>query len=274
VKGRVVNFNLNDITGGRLTRSAVETNSFGEATTTYIAGSTSSASGGVVITASVAGNNPDNSSLPNPAEVKLTVAQRSVFVSVASGNVIQKTDGGTRYVLPHTVLVTDSNGTPVGNSEVTLSIWVENYIRPVHNDVGVTVGYALCKNEDQNRNGVLDPGEDADGSGRLEPGGVITVDNLRLTTDAAGFKDFNVMYAIQYATWLYNVELMARTSTAGSEATAIVPVRTPCLSDDVEDDTCPVNNPFGGVKPENFGGICATCRQEPDAEGNMVIVCD
>jgi hypothetical protein len=36
------------------------------------------------------------------------------------------------------------------------------------------------------------------------------------------------MYAIQYATWLYNVELMARTSTAGSEATAIVPVRTPC----------------------------------------------
>jgi adhesin/invasin len=276
VKGQTVNFSLQDITGGYLTSSAVETNSFGEATTRYIAGTAGSAANGVVITANVQGTGLSK-------KVELTVAQRSAFVSVASGNVIRKDDTNTRYILPHNVLVTDSNGTPVENAEVTLSIWVQDYFRPVHNNAGVTVGYALCKNEDKNRNGILDiypdgTSEDIDNNGQLDPGGVITVDKLRITTDATGFADFNVVYAIQYAQWLKNVELMARALVSGTESTAIVPLRTPCSAEDAKNETCPVENPFSGVKPENFGGICVTCREEPDptdTEGKRkILICE
>ncbi len=250
VKDVTVNFNLQDITGGYLTRSAVTTNSFGEATTTYIAGSTSSAADGVVVTAAVEGI--------SSAQVKMTVAQRSVFVSVASGNVISKSDNNTRYLVPHTVLVTDSNGTPVSNASVTLSVYTEEYYRLGSDGLSLY----LCTNEDVNRNGVLDAGEDLDGNGKLDPGNVITVDNLTLTTDETGFSDFNVVYAIQYATWVSSTELTARTSVAGSESRTSVPVVAVCSAPDVEDEICPVSNPFEPLATGN-SACTAFCVLDP-----------
>ncbi len=237
VFGKRVNFVLDDISGGRLTQGFAFTDDFGRASTVYIAGPSSSAANAVKVTANVANTSVSGS-------INFTVAQKSLFVAVGSGNQMIK-ESGVRYRVFHTVLVTDSNGTPINNADVTLSIYPSFYIKG--NDF-------KCPNEDVNRNGILEPGEDINGNGRLDPGNVITVDNLRLTTGqpsanhptapAAGYADFDVLYAIQYARWV-EAEITARTSVAGSESSASVPFTAVCLQKDVEDKICPQENPFG-----------------------------
>jgi len=237
VFGKRVNFVLDDISGGRLTQGFAFTDDFGRASTVYIAGPSSSAANAVKVTASVANTSVSGS-------INFTVAQKSLFVAVGSGNMMIK-ESGVRYRAFHTVLVTDSNGTPINNADVTLSIYPSFYIK----------GDDLkCPNEDVNRNGILESGEDINGNGRLDPGNVITVDNLNVTTGlpstnhptvpATGYADFDVLYAIQYATWV-QAEITARTSVAGSESSASVRFATFCLKDDIKDNICPQKNPFG-----------------------------
>ncbi|KHD10735.1 hypothetical protein PN36_11300 [Candidatus Thiomargarita nelsonii] len=238
VFGKRVNFVLDDISGGGLTQGFAFTDDFGRASTVYIAGPSSSAANAVKVTANVA-----NTSVSG--EINFTVAQKSLFVAVGSGNEMIK-ESGVRYRVFHSVLVTDSNGTPINNADVTLSIYPSFYIKG-DNDY-------ICPNEDVNRNGILEPGEDINGNGRLDPGNVITVDNLNLTTGlpstnhptapATGYADFDVLYAIQYARWV-QAEITARTSVAGSESSASVRFATICLQKDIEENICPQENPFG-----------------------------
>ena len=246
VADKQVNFLLNDISGGKLTRGSAFTDDFGRATTEYIAGSSSSAANGVTITASVA----DNSSIES--SVNLTVAEKDLFVIIGSGNELEKEDG-RRYKSYYTVLVTDANGTPVADAEVTLSIYPVTYTKAQF--IFLDEGFALigegnppytCNNEDVNRNGILDTtlGEDTNNNGGIDPGNVITVDKLRLVTDSTGFADFNVVYPIQYAVWI-TADIIARTEVAGTESSDTIQFTTGCSAGDVSLKTCPTANPFG-----------------------------
>ncbi|MFK5970370.1 MAG: Ig-like domain-containing protein [Candidatus Marithrix sp.] len=243
VADKQVNFLLNDISGGKLTRGSAFTDDFGRATTEYIAGSSSSAANGVTITASVA----DNSSVES--SVSLTVAEKDLFVIIGSGNELEKEEG-RRYKAYHTVLVTDANGTPVADAEVTLSIYPIIYIKSEFmflDESFIFMGEEnYCNNEDVNRNGILDTtlGEDTNNNGRIEPGNVVTVDKLTLVTDSTGFADFNVVYPIQYAAWV-TADITARTEVAGTESSDTIQFTTSCTAADVTSKTCPVTNPFG-----------------------------
>ncbi len=246
VKNKEILFTLEDVTGGRITLGSVVTDSFGTAKTIYIAGTTSSAANGVKIKATVA----DNTAITSQATV--TVAKRSAFVSIASGNVVSKSTNGTRYNIPHTVLVTDANGTPIAGSTVTLSIYTNSYYRPIapqppaqDNTGGIYV--TECINEDVNANGILDPSEDLNQNGQLDPGNVITVDNLTLTTEANGFKDFNVSYAIQYAYWIPQTTITAQVRVEGSESSNVSNFFANCSTDDVSNKSCPQANPFAAM---------------------------
>jgi len=250
VFGKRVNFVLSDISGGRLTQGFAFTDDFGRASTTYIAGPSSSAANGVRVTASVADTPAVSKS------VNLTVAAKSLFVKIGSGNQLTK-DEGIRYRVFHTVLVTDSNGTPTNDVEVKLSIYPLAYIKYNSGDptnANDDVAY-LCPNEDVNRNGLLDAGEDTNGNGRLDPGNVITVDSLTLTTGkpnppnhtttpSPGYADFDVVYAIQYANWV-TAEITARTSVAGSESSSVIQFTAACEKGDADNESCPLRNPFG-----------------------------
>jgi len=279
VFGQRVNFILEDITSGRLTQGSVITDDFGRASTVYIAGPSPSASEGVKITATVADSGIS-------ATAGLTVAKKSLFVAIGSGNKLtrdEETDG-TRYNVFHTVLVTDANGTPVSDAEVTLSIYPSTYIKGGFvnqcpnedtNRNGLLDGTEktclpfTTKTEDTNCNGILDFGEDLNGNneldgadkvcppriaktkaedtncnGRLDPGNVITVDNLNLKTGSNGYADFNVVYAIQYAMWVES-EITARLAVAGSESRDVIYLTTTCAADDALKETCPQQNPFG-----------------------------
>ncbi len=265
VFGKRVNFTLEDVTGGRLTEGTVFTDDFGRANTVYIAGPTSSAANGVTVKATVADTPAVSSS------VDLTVAQRDLFVKLGSGNELVP-DAGIRYKVFHTVLVTDSNGTPVNDAEVILSVYPLTYRKAkINPETGLFVVTAECPNEDINRNGLLDgdekdcpPGspvaktktEDINCNGRLEPGNVITVDNLTLitgqvnppntSTPPSGFADFDVIYAIQYAAWIKDVELTAHAKVAGSEESDTLIFQPVCSAPDAEAGNCPILNPFGG----------------------------
>ncbi len=72
-----------------------------------------------------------------------------------------------------------------------------------------------CNNEDINRNGIIEAGEDINNNSELDPENPAAVPD-RVTTDASGFGLFNVTYAKEF-TWVI-VELEARTVVAGSEA--------------------------------------------------------
>ena len=255
VKGKKVNFTLTDTTGGTLSSASAVTNEFGEAFVTYTAGLVGSALNGVRIDAVVDG-------LPSVNDdVSLSVSQQ-LFVTLGTGNVIQEDSTKTRYKQPYNVLVTTGTGAPVGGVAVTLTIIPNTYskgryvwVSPVWRaSINVT-----CRNEDENRNGFLDPGEDINGNNILDPGNVVTLEDPQgltgtsvtiITSSTAGnvgFGFFNVVYAKQFANWI-NAALTARAVVAGTEATNVANYTLPILTDDINKETV---SPPG--QPSPFG---------------------
>ena len=75
-------------------------------------------------------------------------------------------------------------------------------------------GGANCANEDANFNAILDPGEDINLNGLLEPPGVSDV-NPTAVSDASGFATATISYPQNYATWA-SVTLEASTGGSGA----------------------------------------------------------
>jgi hypothetical protein len=259
VKGVTVNFTLFDVTGGEISPASAVTDEFGQASTVYTSSSTASALNGVRVDAAVQGFGVADS-------VTLTVAQRSLFITLGTGNTIVEPNP-TTYEFPYSVLVTDTAGLPVPNALVTLNVvpvaaatgqtayfkgFYELSPPPPGEAPWVQVVTASCFNEDANQNGILDPGEDFNNNGRLDPGNVATVSANNLTTDASGFAFFNVVYAQELANWV-RVELTARASVAGSEATEVTRFILPILARELTNkDASPPGN------PSPFG-VAASC---------------
>jgi len=109
-----------------------------------------------------------------------------------------------------------------GSSTLTCLGWVKSLtVQPTGNSNDDEDDRA-CDNEDSLVaggifNGLLDPGEDRNGNGRLDPGNVAAAPKT-VTTDASGFALFDVVYAKEF-TWV-EVELQARVFVAGSEGIA------------------------------------------------------
>ena len=276
VKNKTVNFTLTDLTGGSLSSSSAISDEFGRAVVTYTAGTVSSAQNGVRIEAAVAGTTVDSS-------VELTVARRSLFITLGTGNVMEKPDA-VRYSKPYGVLVTDSSGNPVANVDLTLEIWPTDYYKgkyvrqdrqviaagtlstefvrwvPVRGDgrdyVIDTTGSAVfpsvepdeavrCPNLDQDRDGISD-------GPVLIPGNAVTLSTLNVTTNATGFVDFDVVYFQQFAQWL-DVELTARARVDGTESIDQAFFRLPILGADVTDRNV---EPPGNPSPFGTGLSC------------------
>lgn len=286
VKGKLIDFSLTDVTGGRLFPSSATTDSFGRASTVYFAGISPSAADGVKVTATVV----DTPSVK--AFVELTVAAKSLFVTLGTGNKIEE-DGSTRYKYPYNVLVNDANGVAITDTEVILSVlptrfykgWWYPYPKedPERWEPNPTYG---CTNEDNlpsspegdRLNGILNAGEDLNNSGKLEPGNVATFDSggtvKTVETDANGFADFYIVYAKEYAFWV-DVRLSATASVAGSEGLDQKEFRLVGLASDYTDvNVSPPGNPspFGigdqVVYTEDKNG---NGRLDPDEDGLIAL---
>jgi hypothetical protein len=261
VKNQTVNFVLTDTTGGSLSVAQAVTNSQGRAQTFYNASSTTSRVDGVRIDATVQG-------LPAVTDfVALTVAQRQVFISLGTGNTIIEPNT-TQYEDPWVIQITDAQGNGVDLVDVNVSVLSRRYwdgTRVWNGTIWETVPgiealpLVACPDEDINRNGVMDPGEDGNANGRIEAGNIALVaahdvGGSTVKTDKNGFAFVDVFYPQQYAYWL-EVTLEARASVQGTEfserATFVLPGAT---TDFNQEDT----EPPGLYSPFGTDGICGT----------------
>lgn len=247
VAGKLVRFTiLEDNSGGTLSASTAITDAQGRASTSYISAASTTAKDGVRIRAWV-DEDPAIS-----AEVALTVAQRSLFVRLGTGNEIEEPNS-TQYRMPYAVIVTDANGNAAAGANVSVSVTPLMYGKGEYEYDGTVwnITYdGICPSEDVNRNGVLDAGEDSNGNGQLTPGNVASVPT-QIVTGADGTFQFGITYPQQYANWVL-VELAASTSVQGTESIDSATFWLPISADDVEDDVAPpgVVSPFGtGVCP-------------------------
>jgi hypothetical protein len=251
VKNAIVTFTvLSDPTGGFLTQpSVVSTGSDGSATVSYVAGTNTSQVDGVQIQASVQG-------VAASAVVKLTVAQKALFISAGTGNTVG-TPGSPVYSVDYAVLVTDAAGNPRSGVNVTGSVRPLTYYKGTLAFQG-TVGPwdyfgapLACANEDVDGDGIMSGGEDFNGNGRLDPGIPVTV-TPSATTDATGRAIVTLTYPRDRAKWL-DVELTIRGQVAGTETRYVGLVRLPGLGADYVSASI---SPPGQTSPY---GKAATC---------------
>ena len=251
VKNEIVVFVLDDVTGGQLSVAQAVTDSQGRAQTFYTASSTTSANNGVSVTASVQANNAISEA------VTLTVAQRELFISIGTGNSIFEPNTA-QYRVEFVVQVSDSQGNGVEGVNVQVGILSDYYYKGFWTYDTVASAWVQilragpCADEDVNRNGVLDAGEDFNGSGRVEAGNVAaavpqTGSNGTFVTDTGGFGIVDVFYAQDHARWV-QATIEATTSVQGTEFAKASSFVLPINGDDVDDEnTVPpgVNSPFG-----------------------------
>ncbi len=249
VKGKTVFFTaVQDLSGGAIKTGTAVTDANGLATDVFVAGATSTAANGVQIRATVA-----NTSIS--AVSSLTVSNQALFISIAANNTIEKLS--TTYRKTFSVQVTDANGAPVANQNVTLSYWAPLYFKGVMdfnktdnvwvNDSRAKVPAVACTNEDANRNGILDAGEDRDGNGRLSPGLPAAIAPASVTTDSTGGATFTLTYGQQYANWIL-FELAAKAIVAGTESSSFFNFGASAAAEDMTNAQVPPasqTSPFG-----------------------------
>ncbi len=247
VANRAVNFSLVDVTGGTLGASVATTNAQGEATVVYTAGATTSAAGGVVVTAYI-----PNTLVRNAAA--LTVGGQTVFLSLGTGNTVASPDVAT-YALTFAVLALDAQGAAVPNAPVSVEVLPVFYVKGsrTFTTSWVTNVAATCLNEDVNLDGVLQQSEDFNGDEVLQPGNVASLASALGVTDGAGELLVTVTYPKDHAGYV-GVELIATASVTGTESTTTSTFVLPGAAADFASESV---NPPGLVSPYGVVNDCS-----------------
>lgn len=257
VKGKIVEFSANSASsGGNLSDTTATTDAAGKASVTYTAGSSATATDGIAIRASVQGTSITTSDTTAPLDVKLTVSGPAMFISITSTNTISE-QSNTHYALPFGIQVTSAGGIASSGAVVTLSVTPLEYYKGQYVWNGTNAWEAVssagdCPNEDTDLDGVLDSGEDFNGSGILEPGSPVSVP-APVTTDSSGLASFSLVYGKNFAYWV-KVRLKATAVVAGTESVKTEDLVVPAMSSDVNTQT--KSPPGGGYSPF---GIAANC---------------
>ncbi|MGK0304391.1 MAG: hypothetical protein ACI8UG_000118 [Gammaproteobacteria bacterium] len=247
VKGKVINFLVDDVSGGNISVNQATTDRSGIASTVYESNAVSTFEA-VKVYATV----DDDQSISSFAS--LTVGARAFDVSIGTGRLIQiPTDSS--YSKEFSVFVTDPDSNPVENVNLTFSATPEKFALGgvyrkgywVYNeDIGVweTEVTATCTNEDVNGNGILDAGEDTNGDEQLTPGNVASIPATGVT-DANGQMLVDISYAKQFGAWV-DITIAVNGESAGSEASETQNFRLVVATSDLTDEASrPPNSPYG-----------------------------
>lgn len=265
VKGKTVNFNADDVSGGEISPASAVTDSNGLASTVYTSLNVTTENG-ITISATEPNSNITSS-------VNLTVANRAQFISIGTGNIIEAPDE-TSYLKKFTVFVTDANSNPVSGVELTVTGTPVKYNEllepnaepsdPNHNVIrpafykGYWVAYPSredfefwtavrtigCANEDVDDDGIEDSNEDTNGDNELTPGNIVSIDG-DIVTDENGQAIIELRYAKTFAAWS-QVKITASTPVSGSESQASQFFTLSASAADLREEATPPNtNPFG-----------------------------
>ncbi|MDR0225252.1 MAG: hypothetical protein LBI66_02435 [Burkholderiaceae bacterium] len=154
----------------------------------------------------------------------LTVASEPVSITIGDNNELEKGANNLTYIKKFDVAVANSSGEAVSGAKVSASVDILRYGFGSFDNTKLAhaVGSGTCLNEDINRNGSLDIGEDANKDGRLTPPKadiVVSYTEGVSTTGANGRMAVQVEYPQNVATWL-TYKLIVTSSVAGSEGRA------------------------------------------------------
>ena len=258
VKDEFVTFSIvADNSNGTLSQSEGTTDSLGRVSTTYTAGNSNTARDGVSIRAKV--DNVDDDRSP---PVLLTVARRALRLVLGTGNELSEPDP-TSYLKPYVAIVTDANGAPVEGAEVELSVLPLEYSKGRYVETVVVGGAPVwrsqtsvtCPSEDVNQNGILDPGENVNGSDpeSLTPSNPATTSTSSVLTGSDGSVTFDLLYPQSVCSWV-NVRLTGTVRVEGTESVESTDFTLSCLSEDLEDVT--IDPPGGVTSPFGTGTSC------------------
>ena len=247
VKGKVINFVIDDVSGGRISPNQATTDSSGLAATVYTSNSVSSFEA-VKVYATVA-DNPAISDF-----TRLTVGDRAFDISIGTGRLIQAPEQSS-YSKEFSVFVTDPDSNPVANVFMTFSappvkfsdegmyrkgLWIYD----TDNNIWIQVITVSCANEDVDGDGILDEGEDFNNDGLLTPGNVVSIP-ASSTTDINGQTIINILYAKQFGAWV-DVDISAKAGSAGSESSESQEYSLAvAIADLVDVAAQPPNSPYG-----------------------------
>lgn len=210
----------------------------GEAVADYVAGTRSSPTNGVKIRACYAATDAAlaGGACPTFRDATLTVASQPLSITLGDNNLLERGNNSLTYIKKFDVAVADSAGNAVGNASVSASVDITHYGKgqflgaypvrpptaatPIDNTQNPGGARVWCRNEDTNRNGSLDAGEDINLNNEIEPrkADVILSFINGNTTAANGRMTIQVEYPQNVATWVaYTVRVT--TNVAGSEGT-------------------------------------------------------
>lgn len=247
VKGKVINFLVDDVSGGEITSNQSTTDRSGIASTVFtsLAVSTFEA---VKVYATVA-DTPSVSDFTS-----LTVGDREFDISIGTGRLIEAPTQSS-YSKEFSVFVTDPDSTPIENAQLTFSappvkfslggvyrkgfwLWDEDAL------AWFSFTTAECPNEDINGNGILDAGEDANGDTFLTPGNVAVIPSSGVT-DGNGQAQVDVSYAKQFGAWA-DVAITVNGQSLGSESSETQNFSLSVAADDLTVRASPPpSSPYG-----------------------------
>ena len=208
----------------------VYSNSAGQATSEYIAGTRSSPTNGVKIRMCYGMTDAEiaNGACPHPVITTMTVAKQPLSITLGDNNKLARGTDELTYIKKFDIAVSDAAGNAVPNAQLSAVVDLRTYQK------GIFVGpRTTCMNEDTNRNGFLDVGEDLDGDGVITPrkADVIVSFVGEKITGKNGRATIQVEYPMNVATWLvYAVKVT--TSVAGSEGSVEKLYRTDFIEGD------------------------------------------
>jgi len=202
----------------------------GVATTSYVPATRSSPTNGVTIRACYGASDadPNLTNCVTSTKVTLTVTSEPLGVSIGTNELIIVNE--LTYVKKFVVSVVDAAGVAKPDVNLVVSVDLPQYRKGFYvlaGDTWVKAGglpsgdTAICANEDTNRNGVLELGEDMNGNQRLDPGkSDVSVSLLQTKTRADGTAELQLQYAKSFATWVDAKITVSASGVSGTEGRA------------------------------------------------------
>ena len=242
----------------------------GVATTAYVPATRSSPTDGVEVRVCYGARDVDLVGCPNSKLVTLTVTAEPLGVSIGTNEqIIVNT---LTYVKQFVITVADSAGVAKPDVNLVASVDLPQYRKGYYAVVGgkwVKQGplpggdFARCRNEDTNRNGVLEadeddklrPGGDGNGDGQLWPRKPdVIVSLLQSKTGSDGTAVLQILYAKDHGSWVDALITVSASGVAGSEG------RASYLAAPVPVDAASINNtatsPAYQLSPYGIGADC------------------
>jgi len=226
-----LNGDVNSIGGKFTTGSTVlYSDANGVVTTAYVPGTRSSPTDGVTIRACYgkSDNDPNLLNCGTSKLVTLTVTSEPLGVTIGTNELIIVNE--LTYQKKFVVSVSDSAGVAKPDVNIVVSLDLPNYRKGqyvisgtawVKNGPPPTFDQAICVNEDNNRNGVLDNGDDVNADGQLWPRKPdVIISLLQSKTRADGTVELLITYAKDHGSWVDAFITVSASGVSGSEGRA------------------------------------------------------